>query len=206
MKKKIILIFVIICVSLTSKIYAQYFPIDTLKLNTAYRELMKSPNKLSAQENFFNAFPSTWMQYMMTYQYLPNKGYDLTMYNNLDNHIRALRDKITLIDDSTYCAKLVDIAIGGKWEGDAPSHLQSLLHIVMWKKMDTMFQYISKLRKGHQMLFWQFYWSNLVKQEKLESEFKRMVNLNINLHPEQVKIMSIAFQYFHNGVAPIRGF
>lgn len=57
---------------------------------------------MSAQEDFFDAFPNTWMEFIMTYQYIPKKDYDLTMYNNAQNHIKALGDKITLINDSLF--------------------------------------------------------------------------------------------------------
>lgn len=66
--------------------------------------------------------------------------------------------------------------------------------------MDGMLTAISKLRKGHQMQFWQFYWSNSVKSDKLETEYRRLYKLNADKYPEQMKIMEIAFQHFYDGV------
>lgn len=50
------------------------------------------------------------------------------------------------------------------------------------------------------MQFWQFYWSNIVKSEEMELEFKRMIKSKINFHAEEMRIMSIAFHYFYNGI------
>ena len=86
------------------------------------------------------------------------------------------------------------------YEADAPNYFQDLLHDAMWRKMDGMLNAISKLRRGHQMQFWQFYWSNPVKSKNLETEYQRLLKLNSDTHPEQMKTMEIAFQYFYDGV------
>ena len=179
---------------------AQCFPVDTAKLNRSFREVSKLPNTLERQKAFFDAFPGNWREFIGTYQYVPENNYDLTMYGHAFEHIEALKIKVTLVEDSVYCEKLVHIAIGMPYEADAPSHFQDLLHNVMWRKMDGMLNAISKLRKGYQMQFWQFYWSNPVKSKNLETEYQRLLKLNSDTHPEQMKIMEIAFQYFYDGV------
>lgn len=85
-------------------------------------------------------------------------------------------------------------------DADAPSYYRDLLHRVMWDKMDVMLYTISQLRKGHQMQFWQFYWSSNVKSKPLETEFYRLSKLNIDSYPEEMKIMKTAFDYFYDGV------
>ena len=178
----------------------QYFPIDTAKLNISYRELMSLPNTKERQKAFFEAFPNNWKEFIGTYQYMPNDDYDLTMYCHAQEHIEALYTRVTLISDSVYCRKLVDIAIGGQLDSDAPNYYKVLLHKIMWRKMDGMLQAISKLRKGHQMQFWQYYWSNNTKSKPLETEYQRIVKLNSEDYPEEMKIMEIAFKYFYDGV------
>ena len=172
---------------------AQCFPVDTAKLNRSFWEVSKLPNTLERQKAFFDAFPGNWREFIGTYQYV-------SMYGHAFEHIEALKTKVTLIEDSVYCEKLVHIAIGMPYEADAPNHFQSLLHNVMWRKMDAMLNAISKLRKGYQMQFWQFYWSNPVKSKSLETEYERLSKQISDTYPEQMKIMEIAFQYFYDGV------
>lgn len=179
---------------------AQYFPIDTARLNQSYAELLAHPNSKSHQEAFFITFPRTWMEFTMTYQYVPGKNYDLTMYFKSAEQIRAL-GKLTMIPDSTYCEKLIGIAVGAEWDADAPSYFKSLLHQVVQSKKDPMFKALAQLRKGNQMQFWQFYWSNIVRSKDLEKEFLQLKKESIGQYPDQVKIMSIAFDYFYDGIA-----
>lgn len=176
------------------------FPVDTARLNTSYRELTSHPNTLQRQQAFFEAFPNNWNEFSSLYKYMPHDGYDLTMYHLAPHHIDALWSKVTLLKDSVYCRKLVNIAVGAQWDADAPNYFQDLLHKVVWKRMDGMLIAISILRKGHQMQFWQFYWSNSVKSDKLETEYRRLYKLNADKYPEQMKIMEIAFQHFYDGV------
>ena len=46
-----------------SSVSAQYFPVDTAMLNSAYRAIVKGPNTLEKQLNFLTAFPTTYMEY-----------------------------------------------------------------------------------------------------------------------------------------------
>ena len=177
-----------------------FLQIDTARLNTAYRELMKRPSDKKCQEAFFDAFPANWDEFITTYGYFPQDGYDLTMYYLAYEHIRALGDCSASIDSVAYCRKLVNIAVGGIFQADAPNHFQSLLHRVMWERMDAMLDYISQLRRGYQMRFWQFYWSSIVPNKKSEDEYARLYERNSGEYPEEMNIMKIAFEYFHNGV------
>ena len=177
-----------------------FLQIDTARLNTAYRELMKRPSDKKCQEAFFDAFPANWDEFITTYGYFPQDGYDLTMYYLAYEHIKALGDCSASIDSVAYCRKLVNIAVGGIFQADAPSHFQSLLHRVMWERMDAMLDYISQLRRGYQMRFWQFYWSSIVPHKKSEDEYARLYERNSREYPEEMNIMKIAFEYFHNGV------
>ncbi|WP_286833795.1 MULTISPECIES: hypothetical protein [unclassified Proteiniphilum] len=191
------IIFVVLA-SFASK--SQTFLVDTAKLNSSFRELVDKPNTIERQKAFFDAFPNTWIEFVTTYQYVSKKDYDLTMYRLAQKQVEALGGRVTLINDSLYCRKIVNVAIGGLLDADAPNYYKNLLHKVMWNKMDVMLYTISQLRKGHQMQFWQFYWSSNVKSKPLETEFFRLSKLNIDSYPEEMKIMKIAYDYFYDGV------
>lgn len=194
-------IYISILITISSILNAQFYPVDTAKLNTAYKELISDPNSFTIQKKFFDSFPNTWMEFIMTYQYFPSKEYDLTMYRNAEKHIRAFGEKTTLIDDSIYCEKLVNIAVGGRWDADAPNSLQELLHQIMKEKTKTLFNAVSQLELGSQMQFWQYYWSNLHYNKRYEDELK-WLNLKLsNDYPNEIEIMEIAFKYFCGGIS-----
>ena len=197
MKK--IFLFAIVTLFTAFSANAQYFQVDTAKLNTAYRALVNEPDKKENQLQFFDAFPCNWNEFITTYGFCSKNGYDLTMYSAAYEHIEAL-GSISMVNDTVYCRKLVNIAVGGRYEADAPNFFNSLLHRVMQEEMDAMLYSVSLLRKGHCMQFWQFYWSSNGKSDELEREFAHLYELNIGKYPDMMKMMEIAFHYFYNGV------
>lgn len=198
MKKIFLLAFATFFATLAAN--AQYFQVDTARLNTAYRELVNNPDSKEKQEAFFYAFPDNWREFITTYGFCSKDGYDLTMYSAAHEHIAALGSKMSLINDTVYCRKLVNIAVGGVYGADAPNYFKTALHRTMQEKEGGMLHCISQLRKGHQMQFWQFYWSCNGKSDELEKEFARLYELNTGKYPDMMKTMEIAFRYFYNGV------
>jgi hypothetical protein len=140
-------IFVILTFSLSAVMggYSQYFPVDTAELNSACRELEKNPGSVEQSEIFFDAFPSTWMEYMMTYQYVPGKNYDYTMaVKLLAGHLEMFFKIHSVIPDSIYCDKLISLSVGGIWDADASSGLQDVLHKIMSIKPKVIFRRLSR--------------------------------------------------------------
>ena len=182
-----------------STVTAQYFSIDTTRLNKTYWALLQDPQSRELQLDFFRAFPDNWDDFNSTYKYSDKDGYDLSMYNRAYEHIKALAECYA-INDTIYCNKLIALSVGASLDADAPNHLQTLLHDTMQEKNDVFIHCLSKIEKGHQMQFWQFYWSNTVDGQSQEKEFQTLYNINKGKYPNLMKTMSIAFEYFNNEV------
>ena len=178
---------------------AQYFPIDTARLNRTYTALEKKPQNAQIQQGFFNAFPTCWDDFNSTYRYCDNAGYDLSMYNNAYKHIKALGN-CTAINDTLFCKRVISLSVGASLDVDAPNHLQELLHNTMQQKNDVLLHCLLQIEKGHQMQFWQFYWSNIVDGQSQQQEFEAFYNINKEKYPCLMKTMSIAFEYFNNNI------
>ena len=178
---------------------AQYFPVDTALLNKTYRKLLKNPQSRELQLDFFKAFPDNWDDFNSTYKYSDKEGYDLSMYSQAYEHIKALAECYA-INDTLYCNKLIALSVGALLDADAPNHLQGLLHYTMQHRNDTFLYCLSEIEKGHQMQFWQFYWSNIIDGDYQLEEFNKLYNKNKEKYPAMMKTMSIAFEYFNTGV------
>ena len=178
---------------------AQYFPIDTALLNKTYRTLLQNPQSRESQLDFFKAFPNNWNDFNSTYRYSDKVGYDLSMYSQAFQHIKALAECYA-INDTLYCNKLIALSVGASLDVDAPNHLQGLLHYTMQQRNDVFLYCLAKIEKGHQMQFWQFYWSSIVDGQSQEKEFEELYNINKEKYPCLMKTMSIAFEYFNTGV------
>ena len=200
------LFFVILLAIATINIYAQYkdkgyFMADTVKLNAAYRELLKHPESKEAQMAYFEAFPNTWMEYIVTYQFVPDdKEGRKNLYSVGHKHMHAFEYKLNLIPDSLYYKKLVNIAIGARKDADAANYLQGCVESHMIDHSEQILNALAPLRKGHRFEFWEFYFSNIIAVETIEEELNRLVELHKDCHPEDVQMMKDAFKYFYNGV------
>lgn len=183
-----------------NNVFAQYFPVDTAKLNNAYRHLLEEPNNLEAHETYFKIFPGSWKEYEMTYQILPYDNYDSSMHSVAYKHLRAFGDKLTGIPDYPYCEKLVNIAIGMRLDTDVSRYYKDFLWEKMQTKMKYIFSYLDRLRKGHRMEFWEFYWSSTTENKDSLKEFNRLKELYEKKYPDEIEIMAVAYKYFHNGI------
>ena len=184
---------------------AQYFPIDTALLNKTYRTLLQNPQSRELQLDFFKAFPDNWDDFNSTYKYIDKDGYDLSMYSQAYEHIKALAECYA-INDTLYCNKLIALSVGASLDVDAPNYLQRLLHNTIKQRNDVFLYCLSEIEKGHQMQFWQFYWSNIIDGDYQLEEFNKLYNKNKEKYPAMMKTMSIAFEYFNTGVLLMEDF
>ena len=122
-----ILVFLLLLFCACTQSYSQYFPVDTARLNQTYSALIAGPNTLEKQKAFLDAFPSSFSEYMMVYQYVPDPNYDLAMYLKGADHVLKGLGGISLIPDTTYCDKLINLSLNGKWNADAPNYLKTEL-------------------------------------------------------------------------------
>lgn len=174
---------------------------DTVKLNATYRELLKHPESKEAQMAYFEAFPNTWMEYIVAYQFVPDdKEGRKNLYSLGHKHMHAFEYKLNLIPDSLYYKKLVNLAIGAREGVDAPSTLKGCVVDYMIDHSEQILNALAPLRKGHRFEFWEFYFSNIIAVKTIEEELNRLVELHKDCHPEDVQMMKDAFKYFYNGV------
>lgn len=198
MRNILLVIFVVIA---TNSIYAQYVPVDTVKLNKAYRNLMVSDSREN-QEAYFKAFPDNWMEYIATYQYYEDNWQDKKMnsqYYLYDEQIKAF-EYLKVIPTDVYCKKLVNLAVGGRGGGGASGALLSLVHMKMEAMSDCIFNIVAKLRSGHQFEFWAFYWWAPYPGEEDVAELERFQKLYGKIYPIVEQNMTGAYKYFSGGV------
>lgn len=166
--------------------------VDTLRLNSSYRELVRNPKSEELQKEFLNAFPNTWKSFLRTYDFYPEK--DLTMYKlGYDHIVNGLGKLITLLPDSVYCDKLIELSIGGRWEADAPNYLQMVVRQTMQKKPEVMFQRLSLLWQGDVFPFWYFFFHSLHSTKEDICLYSELYNKMQRKYPMIVKDMEVAF-------------
>ena len=190
----------ILFVAFLTNATAQDFPVDTARLNNAYRTIVKGPNTLEKQQDFLAAFPTTYMEFYYTYQYIEGNNYDLTMTRMVNGLLSVLGDSLYLISDSLYCNKLVNWAGGMNDTGEITSHLQEIIHMAMLKHEKTMMAAVMRLFKAYQLQFWSFYWSSVAYSENWTEHFLKLYRRYFEEYPDVMRTMAIAFEYYNGGV------
>ena len=187
----------IICLSVISFFcsilsgFSQFFPVDTAKLNTAYKELLKDRNSDEKQRLFLDAFPSTFDDFNMTYQFCEGKGYDLSMYFKSADHILNGLATLNLLPDSVYYDKLIQLSFGGRFYVDAPNYLRHVLETIIKKNPASFFQRLSKFNEGQLISFWYFYFNCRFEKDYI-SDFEKYKEFK-SAFPNVVNAMEIAY-------------
>ena len=177
---------------------AQYFPIDTARLNKAYRTLEQGNRTTETEMEFLEAFPTTWLEFYMTYSYIDDDNFDISMCDMCSEHITQLLS-LTHINDTILCKKVVNLSIGMKDSGECTEVFQEYLVNYIFSNEKHILNYLSTLRKGHQMEFWQFCWSSVTECNRAE-HFNELYTRNKDKYPEEMEISRVAFQHFYDGI------
>lgn len=177
---------------------AQYFPIDTARLNSAYRAIISEERNGKTEMEFLEAYPTTWLEFYMTYIYVSDKNYDIAMSQLCCEHISTLFS-LSHINDTVLCKKIVDLTIGMKECGECTSLYQDYLVGYVLNNEDLVLGYLSRLKKGFQMEFWQFCWSTVTDCSRAE-HFNDIYNRLKNKFPKEMDISRTAFLYFYDGI------
>lgn len=171
---------------------AQRFSIDTTRLNRAYEDLSCGERNAKIEIEFLESYPTTWLEFYMTY------CCDDIMCDMCSEHISALFG-LSHINDTVLCKKIVNLSIGMKHSGECTGVFQDYLVGYILNNEELVFDYLSKLRKGHQMQFWQFCWSTVTECLR-EEHFKELYNRNKEKYPELMNVSRIAFDFFYDGI------
>ena len=177
---------------------AQYFPIDTARLNNAYRAIISGERNIKTEIEFLEAYPTTWLEFYMTYSYVDYEEYDMEMSQLCTEHISTLFG-LSLINDTIKCKKIVDLTIGMKECGECTGVYQDYLVGYILSNEELVLDYLSKLKKGHQMEFWQFCWSTVTECNRTH-HFEELYHRYKRKYPEQMEISYTAFKYFYDGI------
>jgi hypothetical protein len=76
----------------------------------------------------------------------------------------------------------------------------------MKNRSDVFMHCLSKIEKGHQMQFWQFYWSSIMDNDEKKKEFKILYRKYKRKFPKMTKRMGVAYKNFSDGVLFISTF
>jgi len=195
---------------------AQYYFTDTAAVNTAYRELIKNPGSEAHFRNYVKAFPRTWQEYVnlyvVPYEVGNRQGFDSTMANLCSGQVSALNYRVKILDghielspydrkpgeDSTVCAKIVNIAVGIPYGCDQLGYLQSALRDNLRDRRDAMFKTVVNLTEPDQLRFWLLVCASITDKDSLKKELDGIYEAFRARYPVEAKTMRIGYDYAFN--------
>ena len=143
-------------------------PVNVKELKAAFSDLVLDQNSAEKQRAFFDAFPKTWDEYILTYGWLP--PYKGNLYDYAWHHLCAFKD-LPSIPQDMYCERLIALSRGGHWEADAPNYLQWLLIAYTMKHLDVMLKQMEVI--GPDAFYvWQFFFQSLHKEKSLQQNYE----------------------------------
>lgn len=183
---------------LSITVLAQSLPVDTIRIKKAYNALISGACSAETEMEFLEAYPTTWLEFYMTYSCNSYDTAQDSMCDMCSEHISALYG-LSHINDTVLCRKIVNLSIGMKDCSECTGVFQDYLVGYILNNENLVLDYLSKLKKGHQMEFWQFCWSTVTECLRAE-HFDDLYNRNKEKYPELMELSRIAFDNFYNGI------
>ncbi len=175
---------------------------------------LAADNSKENQTAFFNAFPKGAREFENLKDSMNLAESETDLYNYIDAF-----GNLTETNDTLYCIRLLNLAIGLDYEADAINQFQQLLQTKMGfirkdsKKnadnnlCDIILLVLSKTMKGDQMRFWQFYFSSLNHEEDNgagntgnKAELSRLTAKMEKDYPDMINTVVSAHDHFANGL------
>ena len=176
---------------------------EVYKLVNAYHDLIEKDNSYT-QKVFFDAFPNKWDDFIRV------EGYMYDIEGELFTDYVEAFGRLTTIDDTTYCAKLVNLCIGADFAADGPAFLQAVLHekirdatngdCSLGRLAPIILSLLSYKTQGELISFWLFYWDRFYHEEGddeayniSKTDFHRLRKIVKRKFPKMLYPMTITF-------------
>jgi len=134
------------------------------KLRTLYEKsfYINADSSYYYKQRFFEAFPSSFSEFVSLYGYHIDKGKYLlsVLYYDAKSHIDLLSELDTIIPQNFYFTKLIDISISGYWQADGVGYFKKLLIEKIDTKLCCFLWTLKKFTDDEIRSFWVFYFDN----------------------------------------------
>nr|WP_314651674.1 hypothetical protein [uncultured Porphyromonas sp.] len=165
------------------------------QLERAFAELRAQPTDSLKQRAFFQAYPETFAELQECFVFNRFKPEELDYMA----YVRAF-EGMTYVTDAEKMTRLFSLMVCGYWQADAPNFHVNLMQRLMRKQPQLAFSIIKKQRKVRQILFWQYYWENPVKDPSQEQDLK--LYMQVRGYDAEKRIMRAAYEDFR-GELPV---
>ncbi len=165
------------------------------QLERAFAELRAHPSDSLKQRAFFQAYPETFTELQECFVFNRFKPEELDYMA----YVRAF-EGMTYVTNAEKMKRLFSLMVCGYWQADAPNFHVDLMQRMMRKQPQLAFSILKKERRVRQILFWQYYWQNPVKDPSQEQDLK--LYTQVRGYDAEKRIMRAAYEDFR-GELPV---
>ena len=165
------------------------------QLERVFVELRAHPRDSLKQRAFFQAYPETFAELQECFVFNRFKPEELDYTAYLD-----LFRKMNFVSVEEKMERLFSLMVCGYWQADAPNFHVDLMQRMMRKQPQLAFSILKKERRVRQILFWQYYWQNPVKDPSQEQDLK--LYTQVRGYDVEKRIMRAAYEDFR-GELPV---
>ena len=165
------------------------------QLERVFVELRAHPRDSLKQRAFFQAYPETFAELQECFVFNRFKPEELDYVA----YIGAF-EGMTYVTDAEKMKRLFSLMVCGYWQADAPNFHVDLMQRMMRKQPQLAFSILKKERRVRQILFWQYYWQNPVKDPSQEQDLK--LYTQVRGYDVEKRIMRAAYEDFR-GELPV---
>lgn len=153
-------LFAIVLLSLQPSIAQDKPPTETMaaaKKLTTYYAAAKSENSVESKEQFFEAFPSTFLSFVNIYGFSDEDGFKQhVLYEVYHPHLEFFCSLKNTIPKKSYYEKLIGLSINGHWEADAVGLLQNCLEESIKEDLSMIISILENHSDREVSSFWYF--------------------------------------------------
>ena len=159
------------------------------------KETGRQPSDSLKQRAFFQAYPETFAELQECFVSNRFKPEELDYVA----YIGAF-EGMTYVTDAEKMKRLFSLMVCGYWQADAPNFHVDLMQRMMCKQPQLAFSILKKEHRVRQILFWQYYWQNPVKDPAQEQDLK--LYMQVKGYEAEKRIMRAAYEDFR-GELPV---
>ena len=135
------------------------------RLKELYHKSTSSSDSLDFQKQFFFAFPKSFKEFNNTFGYVtkstdPEKEEISVLYLESEKYL-DLFFRLTIIPDTLFYKKIIDIAIGGHWDADGVNYFQYGLRKKVFANPKMTFDLIKNKVDNDIESFWSFFFQSI---------------------------------------------
>ena len=118
----------------------------------------KGKKKAKYERLFFKYFPNTFKRFNSIYGFIElssDSAIFMPLYSS--NHIEKILPNLYAINKETYYKKLINVSLGGHWQGDQVGVLQNVLIGKVKDDLNLTIEILKTLNDGQIKSFWLFF-------------------------------------------------